>query len=191
MAKIIDLIKKEEKRQAETINLIPSENYVSNYVLEALGSVFTNKYCEGYSNNRYYTGVENFDLMEERVIALAKELFKINYDVNVQSYSGSIANLVIYNALLKPGDKILAMDLTAGGHISHGHSVSFTSQIYNFIHYGVNRQNETLDYEAILTQAKKEKPRLIVCGASAYPREIDFVAFARIAKQTEMILPRS
>lgn len=188
MAKITDLIKKEEKRQMETINLIPSENYISTRVLEALGSVFTNKYCEGYSNNRYYTGAENFDLIEERTIALAKELFRTDYGVNVQAYSGCIANLAIYNALLKTDDKVLAMDLTAGGHISHGHSVSFTSQIYNFIHYGVNRQSEILDYEAILAQAKKEKPRLIVCGASAYPREIDFAAFARIAKQVSAYL---
>jgi glycine hydroxymethyltransferase len=180
---IFQLIKDESERQQNQLTLIASENYVSKNVLEANGSMLTNKYAEGYPGKRYYAGNLIMDQIEELAKLEAGKLFETDYGVNVQPYSGSPANLAAYSALLKPGDTILSMSLADGGHLTHGHSVSITSSIYNFIHYGVNKNTELIDYDQVLELAKEHKPKLIVCGATAYPALIDFTAFARIARQ--------
>ncbi|MBI2626724.1 MAG: serine hydroxymethyltransferase [Parcubacteria group bacterium] len=182
-SKLYKLLVVEKKRQKNVINLIPSENYVSQAVLEALGTEFTNKYAEGYSEMRYYFGNKNVDQLEDYAKLLVYKVFKIkpvDYGVNLQAYSGSTANLAVYHALLNPGDKVLSMSLEHGGHLTHGHKVSLTGKLFNFIHYGVNR-NGFLDYDQILQIAQKEKPKMIVCGASAYSRIIDFKKFKEIA----------
>lgn len=186
---IYNLIQKERKRQAESLDLIASENYVSNEVLEALGSVLTNKYAEGYPRKRYYAGNEIIDQIEELAIARVREVFDLPFDwhVNVQPYSGSPANMEVYNALLEPKDTVMAMNLDHGGHLTHGSPVNITGKIYNFVHYGVSVKTGRLDYMDILKMADKVKPKLIVCGFTAYPREIDFRKFREIADKVKAI----
>jgi glycine hydroxymethyltransferase len=183
------LIKKELARQKKVINLIPSENYVSKDVLAALGSALTNKYAEGKSHQRYYFGNEVIDEIEDEVKNLAFEAFKISpleYGINVQPYSGSIANIEAYLGCLEIGDKILAMSLDHGGHLSHGHKVSATSQLFKFEHYGVGK-NGYIDYDKLLKHAQKIKPKLIVAGGTAYPRSLDFKKFKQIADEVEAL----
>lgn len=172
----------EKKRQQGNIELIASENIVSEGVLAAQGSVLTNKYAEGYPGKRYYGGCEYIDVVEDLAIDRAKELFGAKY-ANVQPHSGSQANAAAYRSLIAPGDTVLGMDLASGGHLTHGSPVNFSGQTYNFVSYGVDKETERLDYDAILALAKEVKPKLIVAGASAYPREIDFERFGQIAKE--------
>ncbi len=185
---ISKLIAGEEKRQREGIELIPSENYVSKAVLDAMGSILTDKYSEGYPHKRYYGGNEVVDKVEDLAIERAKKLFKTDYHVNVQPYSGSPANTAVYFGLLEFGDKIMGMKLDHGGHITHGLPVSFSGRAYRVVGYGVDKKTERLDYDSIEKLALKEKPKLIICGATAYPRIIDFKAFSRIAKKVGAIL---
>jgi glycine hydroxymethyltransferase len=174
------VIEMDKERQRRTINLIASENYTSRAVLEAQGSYLTYKYAEGYPGNRYYGGCENVDEVEELAINRAKELFHAEH-ANVQPHSGSQANMAAYFALLKYGDTVLAMDLAHGGHLTHGSPITFSGKSYKFVHYGVNRETERIDYPEVERLAKEHKPRLIVTGATAYPRIIDFEWFRRIA----------
>ena len=176
---IYDIIKKEEKRQSENIELIASENFVSPAVLEAVGSILTNKYAEGYPNARYYGGCHNIDEIEALAISRAKELFGAEH-VNVQPHSGSQANMAVYMSVLEPGDTVLGMDLSNGGHLTHGSKVNFSGKLYNFVAYGIN-ENGYIDYEDVLAKALEFKPKMIVAGASAYPRSIDFAKFREIA----------
>ena len=169
----------EKKRQQETANLIASENYASKAVLEAQGSILTCKYAEGYPQQRYYGGCENMDAIEELAIQRAKELFHAGH-ANVQAHSGAQANMAAYYALLEYGDTVMAMSLAHGGHLTHGDKTSFSGKSYNFIPYGVNRETERIDYQEIEKLALKHKPKLIVAGASAYPRIIDFERFRHI-----------
>lgn len=176
------LLGEELKRQRNTINLIASENYTSIPVLEATASVLTNKYAEGYPEKRYYEGNKYIDFIEQLAIDRAKELFGAEH-ANVQPLSGSPANMASYMTLLELGDKVMAMDLSHGGHLTHGSPVSFSGKWYNFVHYGVSKETGKLDMEKIREMALKEKPKLIVCGASAYPREINFKEFRDIADE--------
>ena len=178
--KIFDLINKEENRQLNGIELIASENFTSPDVMKATGSVLTNKYAEGYPGKRYYGGCEVVDEIETIAIDRAKELFGASY-ANVQPHSGSQANTAVYHAFLKPGDKILGFDLSHGGHLTHGSPVNFSGRLYNPCFYGVNKSSGVLDYDNILNIAKKEKPNMIIAGASAYSRDIDFKRFREIA----------
>lgn len=175
-------IENEEQRQQDTIELIASENIVSDAVREAQGSVLTNKYAEGYPNKRYYGGCEFIDQVEQLAIDYAKKLFNAAY-VNVQPHSGSQANMAVYQALLKPGDVILGMGMDAGGHLTHGATVNFSGKLYKTYGYGLNPDTEELDYDEIMDLAKKVKPQLIVAGASAYSRIIDWQAFRKIADE--------
>ncbi|MCD7132335.1 serine hydroxymethyltransferase [Limosilactobacillus balticus] len=175
-------IENEEQRQQDTIELIASENIVSDAVREAQGSVLTNKYAEGYPNKRYYGGCEFIDQVEQLAIDYAKKLFNAAY-VNVQPHSGSQANMAVYQALLKPGDVILGMGMDAGGHLTHGATVNFSGKLYKTYGYGLNPNTEELDYDEIMDLAKKVKPQLIVAGASAYSRIIDWQAFRKIADE--------
>ena len=175
-------IENEEQRQQDTIELIASENIVSDAVREAQGSVLTNKYAEGYPNKRYYGGCEFIDQVEQLPIDYAKKLFNAAY-VNVQPHSGSQANMAVYQALLKPGDVILGMGMDAGGHLTHGATVNFSGKLYKTYGYGLNPDTEELDYDEIMALAKKVKPQLIVAGASAYSRIIDWQAFRKIADE--------
>lgn len=184
---IYEALMKEVKRQEDNIELIASENYVWPEVLEAAGSVLTNKYAEGYPNKRYYGGCENIDLIEQIAIDRAKKMFGADH-ANVQAHSGSNANMGVYFALLDPGDKVLAMDLTEGGHLTHGSPVNFSGNLYDFHHYGVDHETGYIDYEKVLEKARKVQPKLIVCGASAYPRAIDFEKFREIADDVGAIL---
>lgn len=177
-----EAINNEAERQEYKLNLIASENYASKAVMEAQGSILTNKYAEGYSGKRYYGGCDFVDVAEDLAIARAKEIFNAKY-VNVQPHSGSGANMAVYFSVLKPGDTIMSMDLSHGGHLSHGSPVSFSGKLYNIVPYGVSRETEKLDYSELLKKAKECKPQLIVCGASAYPREIDFKQFREIADE--------
>ena len=170
----------EGKRQRETINLIASENYTSRAVLEAQGSFLTNKYAEGYPQQRYYGGCENMDIVESLAIQRAKELFHAEH-ANVQPHSGAQANMAAYYALLEYGDTVMGMSLAHGGHLTHGDKASFSGKSYNFIHYGVNRETERIDYQQLERLVLEHKPKLIVAGASAYPRIIDFERFRQIA----------
>jgi glycine hydroxymethyltransferase len=170
----------EAKRQRETINLIASENYASRAVLEAEGSFLLNKYAEGYPQQRYYGGCENVDIVEDLAMGRAKELFHAEH-ANVQPHSGAQANMAAYYALLEYGDTVMGMSLAHGGHLTHGDKVSFSGKSYNFILYGVNRETDRIDYLEVERLAKKHKPKLIVAGASAYPRIIDFERFRHIA----------
>lgn len=179
---LFDAIKLEEERQARNIELIASENIVSKNVLAAQGSVLTNKYAEGYPGRRYYGGCQYIDIVENLAINRAKKLFGAKY-VNVQPHSGSQANAAAYLSLVEAGDTIMGMDLAAGGHLTHGSPVNFSGKTYNFISYGVDPKTEMLDYDAILTLAEKHQPKLIVAGASAYSRTIDFAKFRAIADQ--------
>ena len=177
---IFNILEADRKRQKETLDLIASENYTSPAVLEAQGSFLTYKYAEGYPGNRYYGGCENMDTIEELAVQRAKDLFHAEH-ANVQPHSGSAANMAAYFALLKYGDNVLAMDLAHGGHLTHGSPVTFSGKSYNFRHYEVNRETERIDYPAVERLAKEHKPKLIVTGATAYPRIIDFERFRFIA----------
>src|SRR3989344_3603406 len=182
---IFDLIKKEEKRQVETIDLIASENYPSRAVREALGSIYVAKYSEGRPFKRYYGGMENVDALETLVENRAREAFGIGEEwaVNVQPYSGSPANYAVYRGLLEMGDTILSLDLSHGGHLTHGSPVSLSGMDFRIVHYQVNKKTQQLDYRAIAQLAEKEKPKLIIAGYSAYSRTIDFAAFGKIAQK--------
>ncbi|MGC8788491.1 MAG: serine hydroxymethyltransferase [Caldisericum sp.] len=171
----------ELERQRTKLELIASENYVMEPVLEAQGSVLTNKYAEGYPNRRYYGGCEFIDIVESLAIERAKKLFKAE-GANVQPHSGTQANFAVYFATMNPGDTLLGMDLSAGGHLSHGSPVSITGKYFNAVHYGVEKETELIDYNQVEDLAKKHKPKIIIAGASAYPRFIDFEKFATIAK---------
>ncbi len=181
------VIEKELERQKFTLELIASENIVSRAVMAVQGSVLTNKYAEGYPDKRYYGGCEYVDMAEALAIERAKQLFNAEY-VNVQPHSGSQANMTVYFAALEPGDTILGMDLAHGGHLTHGSPVSFSGRLYNFVHYGVKKETGTIDYDAVRDLAQKHRPKMIVAGASAYPRIIDFAAFAEIAKSMGALL---
>jgi glycine hydroxymethyltransferase len=177
---IFETIKKETSRQAEKLELIASENFVSYAVIQALGSTLTNKYAEGYPGKRYYGGCEYVDIAENLARDRAKELFGAEY-VNVQPHSGSQANMAVYFTLVKPGDKVMGMDLSHGGHLTHGSPVNFSGQLYDFTQYGINPETEMLDYDLIEQVAIKEKPKMITVGASAYSRNIDYKKFREIA----------
>ena len=186
--KIEELIKAEKKRQTDGLELIPSENYVSSDVLQALGSVFTNKYSEGYPGRRYYGGQENTDQVEQLAIDRAKKLFKADH-ANVQPHSGAQANEAVYYAWCEPGDTILAMDLAHGGHLTHGAPVTRSAREYNFIRYGIkNIATGEIDYEEIRQLALKHKPKIILAGFSAYPRELDYEKFAEIGNEVGAML---
>ena len=172
--------RREAERQAEGLELIASENFVSEAVLEAMGSVLTNKYAEGYPGRRYYGGCEHSDTVERLAQERALALFGAEH-ANVQPHSGSQANQAVYFTVLEPGDTVLGMDLTHGGHLTHGHPLNLSGQLYKFIGYGVRRGDETIDYDALSDLAREHRPKLIVCGASAYPRTIDFARIAGIA----------
>jgi len=175
-------IRDELERQRYYLELIASENIVSEAVLEAQGSIFTNKYAEGYPSKRYYGGCDNADVVENLAIDRAKELFQAEY-ANVQAHSGSQANMAVYFAALSPGDKVLGMDLAHGGHLTHGSPVNFSGQLFNFISYGVDKKSGTISMEEVERVAHEHRPKMIVAGASAYPREIDFAGFRHIADQ--------
>jgi len=178
---IYELIRQEEVRQSGSIRLIPSENYISKAVMLASASCLTNKYSEGYPGKRYYEGQQVTDLIEKIAVQRAKKIFKSDH-ANVQPYSGSVANLAAYAALLDPGDTIMGLSLTYGGHLTHGWKVSVTSKFYNSVPYKVSVDTGRLDYNHIEDLAKKHRPKLIISGATAYPREIDFEVFGNIAK---------
>jgi glycine hydroxymethyltransferase len=182
------LIADEEKRQREGLELIPSENYVSRDVLDAMGSVFTNKYSEGYPGKRYYGGQENTDKVEQLAIDRAKQLFKADH-ANVQPHSGAPANEAVYSAWLEPGDTVLAMDLSHGGHLTHGAPVTRSAKLYNFIRYKMkNIETGEIDYEELRNLALKHKPKIILAGFSAYPRELDYAKFAAIGQEVGALL---
>jgi len=175
-------IQNEERRQATGLELIASENFTYKAVLEATGSVFTNKYAEGYPGRRYYGGCEFADVVESLAIDRAKKLFGAEH-VNVQPHSGSQANMAVYLTILKPGDTILGMNLSHGGHLTHGHPLNFSGKYYRIVPYGVRKDTEVIDYDQLATLAHENKPKLIVAGASAYPRIIDFERISRIARE--------
>lgn len=179
---IMKVIEQETERQRSKIELIASENFVSKQVMEAMGSQLTNKYAEGYPSKRYYGGCEYVDVAEELARERLKKLFGADH-ANVQPHSGANANLGVYFAVLKPGDKVLGMNLSHGGHLTHGSPVNISGTYYNFVAYGVNKETETIDYDEVREIALKERPRLIVAGASAYPRIIDFAKFREIADE--------
>ncbi|NIK11859.1 serine hydroxymethyltransferase [Alkalibacillus almallahensis] len=179
---MLKAINQEKNRQHDKIELIASENFVSEAVMEAAGSVLTNKYAEGYPHRRYYGGCEYVDIAEDLARDRAKELFGADH-ANVQPHSGAQANMAVYFAALKPGDTILGMNLNHGGHLTHGSPVNFSGKLYNVVDYGVDENSETIDYDALLDKAKEVEPNMIVAGASAYPREIDFKKFREIADE--------
>lgn len=184
---IYNSLKAEQNRQKEGIEMIPSENYVSAAVLEALGSVFTNKYSEGYPGKRYYGGQENTDVIEQLAIDRAKQLFNCKF-ANVQPHSGAPANVAVYFALLEPGDTVLGMDLSHGGHLTHGHPVTTMAKLYNFVRYGMKDiSTGEIDYDALRETALREKPKIILAGFSAYPREIDYAKMKAIADEVGAI----
>ena len=185
--KVWEILKGEEKRQERGLELVPSENYISDAVKEALASDFSNKYAEGRPGRRYYGGQEFTDKIEKLAEERAKKLFNAKY-VNVQPLSGAPANLAVYSALLKPGDKVLAMDLNSGGHLTHGHPMTLSAKLYKFIPYSLNPKTEKIDYDEIEKLALKHKPKIILAGFSAYPRNIDWKKFKKIAKKTDSIL---
>ncbi len=178
---VFDAIRGEEKRQRSHIELIASENFCSPAVMEAQGSLLTNKYAEGYPGRRWYGGCENVDVVEELAISRLKEIYGADH-ANVQPHSGSQANTAVYFAVLQPGDKILTMDLAHGGHLTHGHPANFSGRLYDVTHYGVSAEDEAIDYDALEIQAKEVQPKLITCGASAYSRTIDFERMGKIAE---------
>lgn len=180
-------ISKEQERQDNHIELIASENFVSKAVKEAVGSSLTNKYAEGYPGRRYYGGCDYVDEVEDLARKYLKDLFGADH-VNVQPHSGSQANMGVYMSVLEPGDTVLGMDLDAGGHLTHGAKVSFSGKLYNFYSYGVNKETETIDFDEVRRIALEVKPKLIVCGASAYPREIDFSKFREICDEVGAML---
>ncbi|MBP1706940.1 MAG: glyA [Chloroflexi bacterium] len=174
------ILQQEIKRQQETINLIASENYVDRAIMEAQASVFTNKYAEGYPGARFYGGCGNMDTIESLAIERAKTLFHAEY-ANVQPHSGAQANMAVYFSLVNPGETVMGMNLSHGGHLTHGSPANFSGKLYNFVHYGVNRETERIDYDELEKLAIQYRPKLIVNGASAYPRIIDFARFRKIA----------
>jgi len=184
---IFDLIEEEKERQLNGLELIASENFVSDQVMRAQGSVLTNKYAEGYPGKRYYGGCEIVDIVEQIAIDRAKELFGAEY-VNVQPHSGSQANTAVFSVCLKPGDKILGFDLSHGGHLTHGSPVNFSGKLYKTSFYGVEKESGVLDYDKIQATATKEQPNLIIAGASAYSRDIDFKRFRMIADSVGAVL---
>ena len=179
--KIYRVIRDETNRQTDNIELIASENFTSLAVMQAQGSVLTNKYAEGYPNKRWYGGCSNVDEAEDLAIQRAKKLFSTTGHINVQPHSGSQANMAVYFSVLNPGDKVMAMDLACGGHLTHGHPHNFSGEFYKIISYGVDKKTEMLDYDELMTQAKKYRPKMILAGACAYPRIIDFKKFRQIA----------
>ncbi|CAM4339269.1 serine hydroxymethyltransferase [Lacicoccus alkaliphilus] len=181
-SKLFEAIESEFNRQDKNIELIASENFVSKAVLEAQGSILTNKYAEGYPNKRYYGGCEHVDVVEDLARERLKEIFGAEY-VNVQPHSGSQANMGVYFSILEPGDKVLGMNLNHGGHLTHGSPVNFSGTMYEFSEYGVKEEDETIDYDVVMEIAKKEQPKLIIAGASAYSRQIDFAKFREIADE--------
>jgi glycine hydroxymethyltransferase len=186
-AEIYAAIAAERRRQNESIELIASENFVSQAVLEAAGSVMTNKYAEGYPGRRYYGGCENVDVAERLAIQRAKELFGAEH-VNVQPHSGSQANMAVYFSVLEPGDTLMGMDLASGGHLTHGHRLSYSGRDFQVVSYGVDKETETIDYEQVAKLAREHRPKLIICGASAYSRTIDFERFRSIADEAGALL---
>ena len=178
---IADLLRDEARRQATGLELIPSENLVSEAVLEAMGSIFTNKYAEGYPGKRYYGGCEYADKVEQLAIDRAKELFGAEH-ANVQAHSGTSANVAVYMSALQPGDTVLGMNLAHGGHLTHGHPLNFSGRMYKFVPYGVKKEDERIDYQELEKLAQEHRPKMIVAGASAYSRIIDFERIAKIAK---------
>ncbi|MBW3661536.1 MAG: serine hydroxymethyltransferase [Actinobacteria bacterium] len=184
---IAALIEAENRREDESLRLIPSENYVSQAVLEATGSVLTNKYSEGYPGKRYYEGQAVIDQVESLAIERARSLFGVAH-ANVQPYSGSPANLAVYLAFLEPGDTVMGMSLPHGGHLTHGWSVSITGRWFNAVSYGVSRESGRIDFDEVRDVAKRERPKVIFCGGTAIPRTIDFAAFAEIAAEVDALL---
>ncbi|RAL23777.1 serine hydroxymethyltransferase [Lujinxingia litoralis] len=184
---VFEILEAEDARQHDTIRLIASENYTSRAVMEATGSRLTNKYSEGYPGKRYYQGQAYTDRVENLAIERARELFGADH-VNIQPYSGSPANLAVFYAMLEPGDKVLGMGLPFGGHLTHGWKVSFSGRFYDAHAYAVDETTETIDYDAVARQAREIRPKMLICGASAYPRTIDFERFAEIAREVDAIL---
>lgn len=184
---VFEAISKELDRQQEGIELIASENTVTEAVMEAMGSVLTNKYAEGYPGKRYYGGCQFVDVVEDLAIERLKELFGCDH-ANVQPHSGANANLGVYFAMLKPGDTVLGMNLSHGGHLTHGSPVNLSGIYFNFVDYGVTKETETIDYEEVRAKALEHKPKMIVAGASAYPRKIDFAKFREIADEVGALL---
>src|SRR5690242_6735129 len=178
---IAELLREEADRQATTLELIPSENLVSEAVLDPMGSIFTNKYAEGYPGRRYYGGCEFADKVEQLAIDRARQLFGAEH-ANVQAHSGTSANVSVYMATLQPGDTVLGMNLAHGGHLTHGHPLNFSGRMYKFVAYGVRREDERIDYDEIDKLAHEHKPKMIVAGASAYSRIIDFARIAKAAR---------
>src|SRR5512147_2113458 len=177
---IADAIRSETRRQGSQLEMIASENFVSEAVLEALGTVLTNKYAEGYPGRRYYGGCEFVDVAESLAIARAKQLFSADH-ANVQPHSGAQANTAVYMAALKPGDTILGMNLSHGGHLTHGHPLNFSGKYFNVVAYGVRKEDERIDYDELAELAKQHNPKVLVVGASAFPRVIDFAAVRKAA----------
>lgn len=184
---INQVLLKERNRQNTGLELIASENFVSTAVLETMGSVLTNKYAEGYPGKRYYGGCEFVDIAETLAIDRAKALFGADH-ANVQPHSGAQANMAVYFSLLKPGDTVLGMDLAHGGHLTHGHPLNFSGQLYNIVPYGVSKENEQIDYTQLANLARQHKPQLIMVGASAYPRVIDFSLISEVAKEVGAVM---
>ena len=185
--KIIEILKNEEQRQRNNIELIASENYVSENIMQLQGSIFTNKYAEGYPQNRYYGGCENMDIIENLAIEYLKKIFGCSY-ANVQPHSGSSANMSVYRALLQPKDKVLGMNLNHGGHLTHGYKLSFSGQDYEIISYDLDSETATINYDKLKDLVLKEKPKMIIAGASAYSRQIDFKKFREIADLVDAYL---
>ena len=185
--RVSEAIDRETRRQANQLELIASENFVSEAVLEATGSVFTNKYAEGYPGRRYYGGCEFTDVVEQLAIDRAKQLFGADH-ANVQPHSGTQANVAVYMTVLKPGETVLGMDLSHGGHLTHGHPLNFSGRMYGIVPYGVRKDTERIDYDALAELALQNRPKLIVAGASAYPREIDFRRMGEIARESGALL---
>jgi len=181
------LIREEERREADTLRIIASENYVSRAVLEASGSILTNKYSEGYAGKRYYEGQQSIDPIEELACRRLKDLFRMDH-VNVQPYSGSPANLAVYLATLSPGDTVMGLGLASGGHLTHGHSVSITGRYFKSVPYGLRADDARIDMDQVRALAREHKPKLIFCGTTAYPRQLDFKAFGDVAKEVGAVL---
>src|ERR1051326_8416323 len=184
---IYSAIQNEERRQSNGLELIASENFTYRAVLEATGSVFTNKYAEGYPGRRYYGGCEFVDVVENLAIDRAKKLFGAEH-VNVQPHSGSQANMAVYLTVLKPGDTVLGMNLSHGGHLTHGHPLNFSGKYYHIVPYGVQKDSELIDYDQLANLARENKPKLIIVGASAYPRTIDFERISKVAKEVGALM---
>ncbi|MGJ9458201.1 serine hydroxymethyltransferase [Oceanobacillus sp. CF4.6] len=184
---VFEAMQAEKKRQQEKIELIASENFVSEAVMQAMGSILTNKYAEGYPGKRYYGGCEHVDVVENLARDRAKELFGAEH-ANVQPHSGAQANMAVYFSVLEPGDTVLGMNLNHGGHLTHGSPVNFSGKLYNFVDYGVEKETEQLDYDVVLEKAKEVKPKMIVAGASAYSRKLDFAKFREIADAVDAYL---